>query len=187
MKQTLVEISPDTTSAAALHRLAAAIWENPVSAMRAGESAARYLRGESASKGPFYLIREPHGFDVGLLGTFWHEGQSAVTGLRWSGVVPRCRGRGVYREALAQLVALIAHLRPDSQWLEELLPPTRTDLIAIFEKLGFEDWGTIRDGDDPHFLGGRRMRLPINGTPARYYELGKGSMDRFEGVYPGRS
>lgn len=187
MNPHLVEITSQNTSEATLLNLAAAIWANPVSAKRAGESAARYLRGGAASKGPFFLIRDAEYSDVGLIGTFWHEEHGTVIGLRWSGVVPAYRGRGVYRGALTEMVVLIKSLRPDAQWLEELLPPTRPDLIPFYEKLAYEDWGTIRDGDDPHFLGGRRMRLPINGTPARYCECGKGLIDRFEGIFPGRS
>jgi hypothetical protein len=118
------------------------------------------------------------------MGAFWH-GDDGVPGLRWSGIVPELRGRGLYRTALHELICVVQGLRPDAEWLEELLPKNRSDLVIVFEKLGFEDWGTI-SGDDEHFQGGIRMRLPINGALPRYLEIGKGLVDRFEGIYPGR-
>ena len=183
MKPILVDISHSLISSEQLMRLATAIWRDPVAARRAGESAVRYWRGQAASKGPFYLIRDANGRDLGLIGAFWHADKSPVVGLRWSGVIPDCRSQGVYRAAISSLVEILQSLCPNGQWLEEMVPPGRSDVIPVFESLGFEDWGMIR-GDDPHFERGTRMRLPINGTPLRYYEVGKGSVDRYEVIHP---
>ncbi len=99
-----------------------------------------------------YLICDAGGTVVGITGFFQlgvGSGAHDTLALRWHGVAPAHRGRGLSEQGFAAVCKEALQVHPHAARLVELVPMADADnanaLIAYFERLGFRRDGAERD------------------------------------------
>ncbi len=74
---------------------------------------------------------------VGITGWYPVPGTPEVVGLRWHGILPSWRGRGLSRIVLRLLARRLAHLAPEARWICDTVLPGSEAARRHFEALGF--------------------------------------------------
>jgi len=99
-----------------------------------------------------YMIRDESGEVVGITGFFKPgvgNGPVDTLALRWHGIAPVYRGRGLSERAFTAVCEEASRVHPLAERLIELVPLADPDnartLIGYFEKLGFRKDGPARD------------------------------------------
>ena len=86
---------------------------------------------------------------VGITGYYWYDDIGIELGLRWHGLLPAVRGRGLSASVLDALLQQIREQQPAATTLIELLPQTdySATLQRHFTKLGFRPVGPLERYD----------------------------------------
>jgi GNAT superfamily N-acetyltransferase len=85
--------------------------------------------------------------NVGITGYFDIDNDKGIAYLRWTGLLPEYRGRGIFREALRQLVLQLKGANPSISALVELVPDNEyghSIVVPAFERVGFKRNDSIR-------------------------------------------
>ena len=109
------------------------IWPEPYAQQAEHASAVDCQTGQ-------ILYIEQYGAVVGITGIFFEPECPTDIFLRWTGVVPECRCRGIATEALRLLAYMCASWCPDRKRLIELVPDNEYGHqvpLPFFTNLGF--------------------------------------------------
>ncbi len=121
-----------------IRNMIAAIWPAPYAKDAID---ATILWGFDEPQHQIYLIY----FDdevVGITGFFDIDSHAGQAYLRWTGVIPEYRRRGIFKEAVRQLAAILIGANPSINRLIELVPGNEyghTVAKLAFEAIGFKE------------------------------------------------
>lgn len=107
--------------------------------------------------GQVYAIRHHDTYShrvhlVGITGIFLDE-RKDVAYLRWTGILPEYRRKGIFAETIRQLTLTMRGMNPDIKHLVELVPDNEyghIKVIPAFERVGFvrDDSFVVPKGED---------------------------------------
>jgi GNAT superfamily N-acetyltransferase len=109
------------------------IWPEPY------HSSAREATKEDCQIGQVFLIMNGSNV-VGITGIFFEPENDSDVFLRWTGIAPGWRGKGIARDAMQQLILLCKGWLGDRKRLVELVPDNEygnTVVKPFFEAIGF--------------------------------------------------
>ena len=109
------------------------IWDDKELQVEADKSFDRY---DERGTGALFMIMDNEDI-IGITGYYLTDDKS-MCGLRWHGVTPRYRGKGISTLAIKLVLKHIKEKEKQLRFMQELVPFNYTKIMSYFNKIGFK-------------------------------------------------